>query len=205
MSTDPYIGSLSTFAGTFTVENWAMCLGQLQAIAQNTALFSLVGSLYGGDSRTTFGVPDLRGRSPVGQGTMVGGLTYPQGLMMGKERVTLKVSQLPAHSHTATFTPTGGGTSVTGKLEVATNDGTTKVPSNSTYLAAGTASENYITPGLGGVNLTEIQGLTVTGGGDVSGVVTIGSTGSDQPVDIINPVLPMNWLIALQGIYPPRS
>ncbi|UXI03215.1 phage tail protein [Photobacterium sp. TY1-4] len=204
MAADSYIGAMVPFGGTYTIENWAMCSGQLQDIAQNTALFSIIGSIYGGDARTTFGLPDLRGRSPVGQGTMSGGLTYPQGLKMGKERVTLKVSQLPAHSHTATFTPTGG-TSVTGKLEVATNVGISSVPSNGTYLAAGSASDNYISPGLGGVSLTEIQGLTVSGDGSVGGLVTIGSTGNDEPVGIISPVLPINWLIALRGVYPPRS
>lgn len=205
MATEPFIGTLTAFGGTFTIENWGMCWGQMQAISENTALFSLFGAMYGGDARTTFALPDLRGRSPVGQGQMRGGHDYRQGIMMGTERISLATSQMPAHSHTAIFTPWGGGSPIAAKLEVATNGGTSTTPSTSTYLAAGSTSDNYVAPGLGGVDLVDIPGLTVTGGGSEGGTVTVGATGGSEPIGIINPLLPLNWLVALQGIYPSRS
>ncbi len=203
MATEPFIGTLTTFGGTFTIQSWATCFGQVQAISENAALFSLLGTLYGGDGRTTFAIPDLRGRSPVGQGTMPGGFSYQQGIKMGSERVILDKSQLPEHTHTAAFTA-NSDSSIKGKLEVATDKGVLKTPVSNSYLAAGSTSANYISPGLGGVTLTEIQGLTVSGG-STGGTVVIGSTGNNSPVVIVNPVLPLNWLIALQGIYPSRS
>lgn len=204
MATEPYLGTLTTFGGTFTIENWAMCFGQIQAISENTALFSLLGAQYGGDARTTFGLPDLRGRSPVGQGQMPGGHDYTQGFKMGREFVTMTLAQMPSHNHQAVFTPSGGGGSAKGRLQVATNDANTKVPDESTYLAANSSS-GYFKPGFQQATLTEIQGLTVAGGGGTSGTVTVGDTGNSVPINIINPVMPLNWLIAMQGIYPSRA
>ena len=203
MATEPFIGTLTTFGGTFTIANWAQCLGQLQAISQNTALFSLLGTIYNGDGRTTFGLPDLRGRSPVGQGLRPGGYNYRQGIMMGFEEVTLQIKQMPSHTHNAIFTPTGSA-GVTASLDVATDEGTTKTPTDSSYLAAGSSSNNYFTPGLAPATLTEIQGLNVAGGGG-TGIVTVDETGGSTPVPVLNPILPLNWLIALQGLYPQRS
>jgi len=205
MASGSFIGTMVPFGGTFAIEHWASCVGQMQAISENTALFSLFGSMYGGDARTTFALPDLRGRSPVGMGQMPGGYDYRQGIRMGTERISLATSQMPAHSHTAVFTPTGGGSPIAAKLEVATDKGTLATPSTSTYLAAGSASDNYVAPGLAGVDLVDIPGLTVSGGGSVDGTVTVGTTGGSEPIGIINPLLPLNWLVALQGIYPSRS
>ncbi len=138
MATEPFIGTMTTFGGTFTIENWAMCFDQIQAISQNTALFSLLGALYGGDARSTFGLPDLRGRSPVGHGIMPGGQEYRQGFKMGRELVTLTVSQMPKHTHTAVFTPIGG-TAASGTLQVATNPASTGTPTSDTYIGANTS------------------------------------------------------------------
>ncbi|MEM5552837.1 tail fiber protein [Pseudoalteromonas neustonica] len=204
MATEPFIGTLTAFGGTFTIKNWGMCWGQMQAISENTALFSLLGSTFGGDARTTFGLPDLRGRSPVGHGAMPGGFNYNLGIKMGSERISLDTSQIPSHIHTADFSPSGGGSDVVGVLQVATNDANTKIPDSSTYLATN-SSQAYFKPGLQAASLTSIEGLTVSGGGTSGGTVTIGSTGSSSPINIMNPVLPMNWQIALQGIYPSRS
>ncbi|WP_105167637.1 phage tail protein [Pseudoalteromonas sp. T1lg23B] len=203
MATEPFIGSMMPFGGSFVIERWTMCLGQLQAISENTALFSLLGTIYGGDARTTFGIPDLRGRSPVGQGPMPGGLDYRQGIKLGKERVTLDIVHMPAHNHMAVFEPSGS-TSASGKFEVATNEATATTPSTDTYLAAN-ASAAYFKPGFVGANLVEIPGLTIEGGGSEGGTVTVGNTGNSLPVDIINPILPINWLMALMGIYPSRA
>lgn len=96
---DPFIGEMRLFAGNFAPRGWALCEGQLLAISQNDALFSLLGTIYGGDGRTTFGLPDLRGRVPVHQGTGPGLPDARIGQTGGAETVTLTSSQVPAHSH----------------------------------------------------------------------------------------------------------
>ena len=93
---EPFIGEIRIFAGNFAPRGWAICEGQLLAISQNDALFSLLGTTYGGDGRTTFGVPDYRGRVPMHKSS-----THAQGQMVGSETVTLTDAQLPSHSHVA--------------------------------------------------------------------------------------------------------
>lgn len=100
---EPLLGSIILFAGTFAPRGWAFCEGQLLAISQNQALFSILGTTYGGDGRTTFALPDLRGRSPVHQGTGPGLGAHPLGEKYGHESVTLNVTQLPSHSHGTTY------------------------------------------------------------------------------------------------------
>jgi microcystin-dependent protein len=96
---DPFIGEIRMFAGNFAPRGWAFCDGQLLSVAQNSALFSLFGTLYGGDGRTTFGLPDLRGRIPVHQGTGPGLTPRRLGTRVGEEAHTLSLNELPAHSH----------------------------------------------------------------------------------------------------------
>ncbi|WP_232349335.1 phage tail protein [Vibrio navarrensis] len=202
MATEPYLGTLTAFGGNFTIENWAVCWGQVLAIQENTALFSLLGDMYGGDSRTSFGLPDLRGRSPVGMGQLPGGYFYQQGVKRGVESLSLTLAQLPTHSHEAVFTP-APNQGIDARLEAATNGSNTVTPNPQTYLAAN-SSAGYYQPSLGPTNLVEISGLTVSGGGS-GGTVTVGDTGSSNAVEVINPVLPINWLISMYGVYPPRS
>lgn len=104
---EPFVGEIRMFAGTFAPRGWALCDGQLLAITQNEALFALLGTIYGGDGRTTFGLPDLRGRVPVHQGTGPGLTPRPIGSRSGSEVVALSASQIPSHSH-AVRSATGG-------------------------------------------------------------------------------------------------
>lgn len=97
---DPFIGQLMCVGFNFTPRGWAQCNGQLMSIAENTALFSLLGTTYGGDGSTTFGLPDLRGRVPMSFGQGPGLSLYVQGQMGGTELVTLNGQQIPAHTHT---------------------------------------------------------------------------------------------------------
>lgn len=96
---DPFIGEIRMFAGNFAPRGWAFCNGQLMPISQNTALFSLLGTTYGGDGRSTFALPDLRGRVPLHAGQGSGLSDYPLGSRGGSEQVALTTAQLPAHSH----------------------------------------------------------------------------------------------------------
>lgn len=107
---NPFIGQVIMFGGNFAPINWAFCDGSLQSIAQNTALFSLLGTTYGGNGQTTFALPDLRGRVPIGMGQGPGLSPYTIGETGGVENVTLTTNQLPAHTHTAACTTDIGDT-----------------------------------------------------------------------------------------------
>lgn len=96
---DPFIGEIRMFAGSFAPRNWALCDGQLLQVSQNDALFSLLGTIYGGDGRTSFGLPELRGRLPVHMGTGAGLSPRPLGQKSGQETVALTTDHLPSHTH----------------------------------------------------------------------------------------------------------
>src|SRR5882762_11060093 len=97
----PYVGEIRMFGGTFAPAGWAFCAGALMAISENDTLFNLIGTTYGGDGQSTFALPDLRSRVPVHMGTLSGGGTYTIGQSGGEETVTLTVNQTPAHTHPA--------------------------------------------------------------------------------------------------------
>ena len=96
---EPFVGEIRMFAGNFAPRGWSFCEGQLLAISQNDALFSLLGTIYGGDGRTTFGLPDMRGRLPVHMGAGPGLSTRAIGLRTGAEQVALSTNELPSHTH----------------------------------------------------------------------------------------------------------
>lgn len=103
----PFVGEIRMFAGNFPPNGWEFCSGQLMSIAENDTLYNLIGTTYGGDGQVTFGLPDLRGRLPVHQGTG-GGATYLQGEKGGVEAVTLTTQQIPGHTHPLLCTTTVG-------------------------------------------------------------------------------------------------
>ena len=122
----PYIGEIRMFAGNFAPAGWAFCQGQLMPISENDALFTLIGTTYGGDGQSTFGIPDLQGRVPLHQGTL-GGITYTIGEQAGTESVTLTTNQIPVHTHA---------------LVGATGNGAQTNPSNN-FLASSTLIKPY--------------------------------------------------------------
>lgn len=170
---DPFIGEIRMFAGNFAPQGWATCDGQLMAIAQNDALFSLVGTTYGGDGQTTFGLPDLRGRLPLHMGQGPGLSNYPIGQSAGSESVTLTSPQLPAHSHT--------------------------------LLASGAAANNASPLG----SLTAASSSSSIYGNAAPAVTmradAVAPAGGSQPHDNLMPFLCLNFIIALEGIYPSRN
>ena len=105
---EPFVGEIRMFAGNFAPRGWAFCDGQLLAVSQNDALFSLLGTIYGGDGRTTFGLPDVRGRVPIHQGSGPGLSQRRLGSKGGAEHVTLTSNQLPSHSHALMANRKGG-------------------------------------------------------------------------------------------------
>jgi len=213
---DPFIGQINIYPFTYAPYQWAFCQGQLLPISQNNALFALIGTLYGGDGNTTFGLPDLRGRLPIGTGvSQVSGNNYQLAQKSGIENVTLTNANLPYHTHAATFTGTGGGgpLSVAVQVNASTDAGQTTNPTNNAYLATVTK----IVPGPGnadgvyradaGAGTVPLGGVTATasGGGITGGTVAVQPTGQGGGFSVMNPFLALNFCIALNGIFPPRD
>jgi microcystin-dependent protein len=176
---EPTIGVITMFAGNFAPRNWAYCMGQLLPINQNQALFSILGTTYGGNGQTTFALPDLRGRTPVHTGQGAGTSNFFLGQVSGLEYITLTTNNLPAHTHAASLT-----------VGVSTAAATLDEP-----IAA--------VPAVGSINAYQ-QGATTDGQlGGVSAVVQ--PSGGGQPVSIRQPYLCINFIIALYGIFPSRN
>ncbi|MCG2612570.1 tail fiber protein [Flavobacterium sp. SM15] len=184
MSTEPFIGEIKILAFDFAPRNYAQCAGQIMSIAQNTALFSLLGTMYGGNGQTTFGLPDLRGRMPIGQGNGAGLPAHSMGEMAGTTTVTLTSQNLPAHTHPAT--------GIVVNAPVSTGGGDASSPQGA-YLA-NTGTEVYSSGSTSGAYYGP---LTVSG--------QTGPAGANYPVDIMNPYLVMNYSIAIYGIFPSRN
>jgi microcystin-dependent protein len=143
--TEPYIGELRCFGFNFAPTGWAQCSGQLLPIQQNTALFSLLGTMYGGNGQTTFGLPDLRGRSALGFGQGPGLSNYTQGEMSGVESVTLTAQEVAPHTH-----PVSGATDATAKNPQNGLPGFTASESSYSATASVTMSPAMIGPNSGG-------------------------------------------------------
>lgn len=199
-----YIGSVCATAANFCPRGYAIAAGGILAISQNQALFAVLGATYGGDGRSTFALPDMRGRSPVGVGQGPGLIPVQWGQKRGEERTTLSIAQMPSHSHSATFTPSGASNPV--DIEVSTANASKAVPGNGDYLAV-------IKNGLIGVNhfVTEAnKGTTVslggvTGGGSSGGAVAVNNTGGSQPFYVIPPQQALTYCVNTDGLFPPRN
>ncbi|MCE2571195.1 phage tail protein [Motilimonas eburnea] len=202
---DPFIGEVRLYGFNFNPKGWAFCAGALMSIAQNSTLFSLLGTIYGGDGRTTFALPDLRGRSAMSKGRHPGSaFDWRIGTAAGTESHALTISEMPSHSHTATFTSTGGGTAA--QVLVSTDKATQNAPLAGSYLAVnknGRLAGEEIYRENAGTGTVALGG--VSGGGSGGGTVTIGTTGNNSQFSIIQPVLALNYCIATIGLYPPRS
>lgn len=174
MST-PMLGEIKMFAGTFAPHGWAFCNGQLLSISQNTALFSILGTTYGGNGVSTFGLPDLRSRVPIHAGQGLGLSNYFLGEQTGVENVTLTALQIPSHSHTVLAVASGGNQAspASGSLAIEST-GTSMNYSNTA--PSSPMNSSMIVPNSG-----------------------------NQPHSNIQPVLCVNFIIALLGIFPSRN
>lgn len=179
---DPFIGEIMLFAGNFEVRNYAFCNGQLLSIAQNTALFSILGTTYGGNGTTTFALPDLRGRFPMQFGQGPGLSNYNLGQVGGAESTTLTAAQMPAHTHAQNVSAAAG--------TLATPAGTFPA-AHAAQLAS--TEENVNVKGYGAT------------ANAVAAATALGTTGGNQPHSNMNPYLALNFQIALFGIFPSRN
>jgi len=179
---DPTLAEIRMFGGNFAPRGWALCDGQLLSINSNPALFSLLGTIYGGDGRTTFALPDLRGRVPIHPGTGPGLSTHPQGQKSGSEYNILNVTQMPQHNHTATVTVARPASGEEGNSELPAGNVPATVEEGMPYATAsdGTMAEAPAT-------------------------MTVANNGGSQSVNNIQPYTVVNYIIALQGLFPSRS
>ncbi len=184
MYSSSYIGIIALFAGNFAPLGWMFCQGQLLSIAQNDALYAILGTTFGGDGVNTFALPDLRGRVPIHWGQGPGLSSYTLGQQGGTENVTVAVAQLPAHSHPFI--------SITGNTPGATS-------------AAGTTNDpnNAVPAMLSGETLYAGSPGTVLGPTNVN--VNTGIAGGSQPFSILSPFLTINYVICTQGIFPSQN
>jgi microcystin-dependent protein len=178
------MAEIRLFAGNFAPVSWALCNGALLSIAENSALFSLLGTTYGGDGQVTFALPDFRGRAAVGTGQGGGLSAYNLGQMSGINTVTLLSSNLAAHTHTPV-------------VSASTVANSSSPVGNFPATGNGTTSDNV---------QFQMGAFTSTKAGMMNpGMVTIAPSGSNAPVTITNPYLGLNYIIATEGIYPSRS
>jgi microcystin-dependent protein len=168
---EPFLGQILLVPYNFAPRGWALCNGQILSIAQNTALFSLLGTTYGGNGQTTFALPDLRGRVPVGSGQGPGLASYDLGAVAGTETVTLLTSEMPAHNHMVQAS--NGYSAATPENAFPGSDSATSI-----YDAAANTTMNPM---------------------------MIGAAGGSQPHENRQPYQVLNYIIALEGIFPSRS
>lgn len=175
----PYIGEIRCFGFTFAPRDWAFCNGQIMAIAQNTALFSILGTTYGGNGTTTYALPNLQGQIPMHWGQGTSGLNTTIGEVQGQPNVTLTVDQMPAHNHAISSADPGNPAN---RLAG---------PSPTAYLSNTKGSQGYQNP-------------PVTPNANFSpNAITL--AGNSLPHDNMQPFLTLNFCISLSGIFPSRN
>ncbi|HEU4581515.1 MAG TPA: tail fiber protein [Polyangiaceae bacterium] len=225
---EPFLGQLITVPYNFAPRDWAFCTGQIMPIAQNAALFSLLGTTYGGNGQSTFGIPNLAGRVAVG----AQGSSFTLGELGGASSVTLTNAQLPAHNHPATFTSTTQPAPVnvtvtgdislpvtaSGQLSAVAAAGQDNDPQSNWTVGAMTGTAKLYAPTTAGtaVPLAAISSTGTASGTlnnpasgnvtvPVSGNVAVGITGNSMPIAIMPPYIALNTVIALTGVFPSRS
>jgi microcystin-dependent protein len=203
---DPYLGEIRMVGFNFAPNGWALCQGQILSISQNSALFSLLGTYYGGNGVSTFQLPDLQGRSPVGVGQGVGLSNINIGEVAGTENMTLTTSNMPQHTHVATVTAGAAGTaSIAIPASTSTASGTqSAAPTVNSVLGtvsvSGRQGELYSTA-TADVTLKPFN-ASVTAGAPT---VTNSLAGQNTPFALRNPYLGINFCIALEGVFPSRG
>lgn len=174
---DPFVAEIRIFPFNFAPRGWAFCDGQILPLSQNTALFSLLGTTYGGDGKSNFALPNMQGNAPMHPGQGPGLSLHDLGETGGSETVTLLQSEIPSHAHTVSAAINANGDS--------------QSPANTIWAQA-----------PGGRGSLQLYSSAPTGGMNPNALVPVGG---DQPHNNMQPYLTLNFCIALQGVYPPRT
>jgi microcystin-dependent protein len=173
---DPFVAEIRILPfNQFAPKGWAFCDGQLMAISQNTALFSLLGTNYGGDGKSTFGLPDMQGRAPMNQGQSTTGINYDVGQASGTDTVTLLESEIPVHNHS---------------IRAVTDPAELQIPTPNRAIARSANANAYKT------TTTNLVQMAAT---------MLSPAGGSLPHNNRMPYLTLSFCIALQGVFPPRS
>lgn len=173
---NPFVGEIRIFPINFAPSGWARCEGQILPISQNTALFSLLGTMYGGDGKSTFALPNLQGRVPIGMGQGQGLSLRDQGETGGEEFVSLIVTEIPAHNHA---------------VQHGIGSDKTESPNNAAW-----TTTNLRRSGVAYGDTTNFTSMSAN---------AVNVTGGSLPHNNMQPYLVLGYYIALQGVYPPRS
>ncbi len=173
---DPFIGEIRMVGFNFAPTGWALCQGQTLPISQNAALFSLLGTFYGGNGVSTFQLPNLQGRVPISQGQLQGGSVYTIGEIAGNENVSILLSNMPSHTHLVNCDINGGGKTTPG--------------GNFPGAVTASATEKIYSAGPSSGQMAPTM---------------VAPAGNNLPLSILQPFLVVNFIIALQGIFPSRS
>ena len=181
---EPFLGQIVMFGGNFAPRGWALCDGQLLAISGNSALFSILGTTYGGDGRTTFALPELRGRVAIHEGTGPGLSPRSLGSKAGAETTTLNVAQLPSHTHPTPASATGV---------------------NAVASPADTSNPTGNTLAMANISKAEAPRVSLNAGSVDVAANTTGATGAGQSHTNMQPYQTVNFIIALQGTFPSRN
>jgi len=200
---DPYIGSVCITAATYCPSQTHIeANGQILAISNYQALFSLLGTTYGGNGTSNFALPDMRGRTPVGAGTGTGLNTVLLGAMRGFENMTLHIQHMPSHTHSAVFTP--DGSSASASVQASTKQAVKPQAAEGDYIASNNplgGAPKFIAEADAGSTVA-LGGVSGGGGG---GTVQVDVTGGGQAFPNYSPQLGLKYCIAFSGIYPTRQ
>ncbi|WGS53362.1 tail fiber protein [Paraburkholderia sp. D15] len=201
---DQYLGEIRMVGFNFAPAGWALCQGQIVSIAQNNALFALLGTTFGGTGTTTFGLPDFQGRGPVGTGSGPGLAPVVWGEISGAESTTILQSQMPIHSHVATVTGGGTGTAQISVPATTATTNTTATPGPTTVLAQGSSGGHAATiysTSAANTNFAPFNASVTT----TAPTIVNQAAGGSQPISLRNPFLGTTFIIAMQGVYPTRQ
>ncbi len=203
---DEYMGIVKLFSGNFAPQGWLFCNGALLQISQYEALYTLIGITYGGDGNTTFALPDLRTRVAVGSLDMGVGVLppHPNGAQGGSETTVLNQNQLPQHTHLATA---AGGGAATATIEASANSATESTPGFNGANTLASLTDATLQPSMLVYNNDTNPAVTLTGVSATiatNPTVTLAPTGGNASVPLVQPIMGMNYIICVEGIWPSR-
>ena len=193
---EPFIGTIAALPFTRITGpiGWVPCDGRLLSVSDYQVLFTLIGTVYGGNGVSTFAVPDLRGRLPVGLGKLQGGAQYTLGETGGNEAATITTAQMPTHTHALAAGASAGSVSISDQ------------PGTSSTASPGTATLGVFS-GVNGNSLAynNLAPNTVLNVGTTAKPASVSASGFSQPIDVIQPSLPVYYFIATAGLFPSQS